>query len=167
MNKYIENQVDVNEEEQELTPEDYLADEEDILASLLDAANDKNQETAIIEVARKGRVYFRFRIRGLTEEEYETCLKKASEYTMNKRTRVRVREDINVSKFHSLLIYTATIDEDRKKIWDNKEAWKQMDVLSAHQLIDKVLLVGEKEKIVEKIEEISGYGVDLEEELKN
>lgn len=159
----------VHEENEELTNEDYLAMENDILRGLLDAARDKDQETVKIEVARNGKVYFGFRVRGLTEEEDEACREQASKYVLNKRTGLKIRDKFNPAKYRSLLIYHATVEEDRKRLWDNQEAWKKLDVVAGWQLIDKVLLAGEKDAILAKIEEISGFKDENEEieDLKN
>lgn len=159
----------VYEERNELTNEDYLAMENDILRGLLDAARDKEKETVKIEVARNGKVYFSFRVRGLTEEEDNACREQASKYVLNKRTGLKIRDEFKLAKYRSLLIYHATVEEDRKRLWDNQEAWEKLNVLSGWQVIDKVLLAGEKDAILAKIEELSGFKDENEEieELKN
>ena len=68
--------------------------------------------------------------------------------------------EINRTLFRSLLIYTATINEDRAKLWDNKAALEAYNILNNPEIIDKVLLAGEKDRIIDIIEEISGYGND-------
>jgi hypothetical protein len=60
------------------------------------------------------------------------------------------------------LIHTATVDEDKAKLWDNKKLWDRLNVLSGIDVIDKVLLPGEKDAVIEKINEISGYAEDEE-----
>lgn len=159
----------VYEEHDELTNEDYLAMESDILRGLLDAARDKDRETVKIEIARNGKVYFSFRVRGLTEEEDNACREQASKYVLNKRTGMKIRDSFNPVKYRSLLIYHATVEEDRKRLWDNQEAWAKLNVLAGWQLIDKVLMAGEKDAILAKIEELSGFKDENEEieELKN
>jgi hypothetical protein len=158
-----------HDEQKELTNEDYLAMENDILRGLIDAARDKDQETVKIEVARNGKVYFSFRVRGLTEEEDNACREQASKYVLNKRTGMKIRDNFNPVKYRSLLIYRATVEEDRKRLWDNQEVWAKLNVLAGWQLIDKVLMAGEKDAILAKIEEISGFKDENEEieELKN
>lgn len=65
------------------------------------------------------------------------------------------------------MIYTATIDEDRAKTWDNKKAQEAFNVLQGVDVIDAVLLSGEKDRIIEVINEISGYDDSLDEIAKN
>lgn len=79
---------------------------------------------------------------------------------------MKVADDVDASAYRSSVIYEATVEEDRKKIWDNKAAWDKLDVLSGYQLIEKVLKGGEKDAVYEKVEEISGYGT-VEEVAKN
>lgn len=148
--------------------DEYLAMEQDILKGLLAAAEEQKTEIVTIEIARKGKVYFRFRIRGLTEKEYNECREKATKYVTNRRLGgLRLPQDTDAAMFRSYLIYKATIEEDREKIWDNKEAWERLGVLSGPELIDKVLMAGEKAMVIDKIDQLSGYEEELEEVAKN
>ena len=76
-------------------------------------------------------------------------------------------ESVEAARYRSQLIYEATVDEDREKIWDNKEAWKKLSVLNGIDLVEVVLKAGEKEAILDKLDEISGYQPSVEEVAKN
>ncbi len=160
-------------DEIELTEEEnkgqLRAYENDILKGLLAAANFKTEEDNIhpVEIARNGVVLFTFRIRPLSEEEYQTCKEKNTKYVRNKQLGIRFPENTDSVRYRSALIYQATIDEDREKTWNNKEAWKALNVLNGIDLIDKILLAGEKDAILEIIDKISGYTVTTEELAKN
>lgn len=160
-------------DEIELTEEEnkgqLRAYENDILKGLLAAANFKTEEDNIhpVEIARNGVVLFTFRIRPLSEEEYQTCKEKNTKYVRNKQLGIRFPENTDSVRYRSALIYQATIDEDREKTWNNKEAWKALNVLNGIDLIDKILLAGEKDAILEIIDKISGYTVTTEELSKN
>lgn len=160
-------------QEIELTPEEnkgqLRANENDILAGLLTAANFKEEESNIhpVEVARGGKVLFSFRIRPLSEEEYQTAKDKNTKYVRNKQLGIRFPEDTNSVRYRSNLIYLATIEEDREKVWNNKDAWKSLNVLNGIDLVDKVLLGGEKDAILEIVDKISGYSVTMEETAGN
>jgi hypothetical protein len=160
-------------EEIELTEEEnkgqLRAYEDDILKGLLAAANFKTEEDNIqtIEIARNGVVLFKFRIRPLTEEEYQACKEKYTKYVRNKQLGIKFPEHTDTVRYRSALIYQATVDEDRAKIWDNKNAWKAINVLNGVDLIDKTLLAGEKDAVLELIDKISGYSVTAEETIKN
>ena len=144
------------EEEKEERKEFYLRNEADILEGLLKTASYKNDETEThrIEIARNGVVTLK-------------CRKAHTKYKKNRQAGgVKVADDVDASAYRSSVIYEATVEEDRKKIWDNKAAWDKLDVLSGYQLIEKVLKGGEKDAVYEKVEEISGYGT-VEEVAKN
>ena len=144
----------------------------DLLKGLVEAAKFQNTEFKNIEIVRGGVTYFSFRIRPLTEREYEQCKKKATKYVRNKQLGIKMPEDTNAVKYRSELIYCATTDEDKKKTWDNKQLWRALedigkDILTGTDVIDAVLMPGEKAAIVDKIDALSGYNGDFEEVAKN
>ena len=160
-------------EEIELTEEENKGQlrtyENDILKGLLAAANYETEEENIhpIEIARNGVVLFTFHIRPLSEEEYQKCKDKNTKYVRNKQLGIKFPENTDSVRYRSALIYQATTKEDREKIWDNKEAWKALNVLTGIDLIEKTLLAGEKDAILEKVDKISGYTSTTEEVAKN
>lgn len=154
--------------EEKLNKDELLAVEEDVLRGLLGAYEDQKEDTVTIEVARKGKVFFKFDIHGLTEKQYNDLQDQATKFRKARNLGgVKVAEETNITKFRSLLIYHATVTEDRKKLWDNKEAWNALGVLNGPDLIDKVLKAGEKKAIIDKIDEISGYNDETDEIIKN
>lgn len=152
-----------------LDKQQILMSENDILQGLIALGNERDNEENYkpIEIRRNGKLLLAFKVRPLTEEENNICWRSATKYAPSKPGQPKVAIETNATKYRSHLIYTATIDDDRKKIWDNKEAQKQLNVLQATDLIDRVLLAGEKSRIVEIIDEISGFGEDIEELAKN
>ena len=58
-------------------------------------------------------------------------------------------------------------DEDKKRLWNNKEVWNKLNVASGIDAVGEILKYGEKIKIGEVIEEISGYDDKLDEIIKN
>lgn len=161
-------------EDAELTPEEEQGQirtfEGDILRGLLAAADFADEDSTVeIEIARKGVVYFKFRIRPLSEDEYNSCKKKNTKYVRNRQLGIKFPEDTDATRYRSQLIYEATVAEDRAKVWDNKDAWKapQINVTNGIDMIDKVLLAGEKDAVLTKLDLISGYDSTLEEVAKN
>lgn len=150
--------------------------EEDFLQGLIDAAcyaDDENQ-TKVIEIIRPGkkkgekRVMFRFSVKPLSEREYNECKKKHTKYVRNRSLGVKMPEDTDNVKYRAAIIYKATVPEDRKKLWDNKAAWealrdKGMQILSGLDMVEYCLLAGEKDRVIDVIDSISGYGDNLEE----
>lgn len=143
--------------------------ENDILAGLLEAAGYKtnNEEMVKIQIKRNGLIVLEFRIRPLSEEEYQACKRRHTNYKKNRQLGTRVAESVDAAKYRSDLIYEATVQEDREKIWCNKEAWNRLSVLNPIDLIEVVLKAGEKDAILEKLDEISGYQPSVEEVAKN
>ena len=86
---------------------------------------------------------------------------------------MKMPEDTDSVKYRDMLIYEATIPEDREKLWDNKKVWDAMrnnglQIMNGLDVIEYSLIAGEKEKIVEQIDRISGFEDDsLEEVTKN
>ncbi|RKJ46563.1 hypothetical protein D7X98_04210 [bacterium 1XD8-76] len=158
-----------NEEE---TKEMIRANEEDFIQGLIDAANYASDETQRIDIIRDGRLFFSFHIRPLGSEEYEKCRKKHTKYVRNKQLGMRVPDETNRVKYQSAVIYEATIEEDKAKLWDNRKIWEALNakkdrIMNGLDVIEYSLKAGEKERIIEKIDEISGYDNNLEEVAKN
>ena len=71
-------------------------------------------------------------------------------------------ESVDAARYRAQLIYEATVEEDRDKIWDNRDAWKNLNVLNGIDLVEVVLKSGEKDEILSKLDEISGYQPTME-----
>lgn len=165
------------EEEKEIQKSNILENEEDILSAVLNAANAKDDEDNYeeIQIKRKGISCFKFRIRPITGDELKSCDKKAAIYDKKGgygRGKVPIGRDD--SKYNSYIIYTGTIDEDRSKIWNNRKIKESLHAMEVCDVIEKVLLAGEKTRIVDRILTISGYSDDdesgeesIEETVKN
>ncbi len=162
-------EIELNEEETKTQMRLY---EEDFIQGLIDAAAYVEEEIQQIEIARGGRVYFAFKIRPLSEEEYDRCKKKYTKYVRNKQFGMKLPEETNSVKYRDALIYTATLEEDRKKLWDNKTVWetlreKGLQIMNGLDVIEYCLKAGEKEKVLDCIDTLSGYEENLEEVAKN
>lgn len=146
--------------------------EEDFIQGLIDAAGYAQNDTQRIEIVREGKLYFAFTIRPLSEDEYDRCKKKWTKYVRNKQFGMKLPEETNSVKYRDALIYTATIKEDQDKLWDNKRIWealrdKGLQILSGLDVIEYCLKAGEKDKVLECIDALSGYENNLEEVAKN
>lgn len=154
---------------EEMTKETIRMNENDILASLIAAASYKYDEADAVEIKikRRGKDVISFRVRPLSDEEYQTCKKNNTTYKKNKQFGTKVAESVNVAAYHSDIIYAATVEADREKIWNNKAAWNKLGIATGRDLIDVVLMAGEKDAVLDKIEEISGFQPTVEETVKN
>lgn len=149
------------------------ANEEDFIKGLIEAAEFASEETQRIEIIREGRLYFAFNIRPLSSEEYEKCRKKHTKYVRNKQLGMKMPEDTNRVKYQSAIIYEATVEEDKEKLWDNRKVWTALNakkdrIMNGLDVIECSLKAGEKDKILEAIDKLSGYdSTNLEEVAKN
>lgn len=173
-NKVEENEISVQEVEldKEEIKNQIRIHEEDFIKGLIDAAGYTEEDTQHIEIARGGKVYFAFDIRPLSEEEYDRCKKKHTKYVRNKQFGMKLPEETNSVKYRDALIYTATIESDRAKLWDNKKVWeslrdKGLQIMNGLDVIEYCLKAGEKDKVLECIDTLSGYDTNLEEVAKN
>lgn len=159
-----------------LAMEDNMTEQEelDYVAGFLKAAEMLKEETTKIEIRRKGQLLFTFKIHALSEQEMSRAQKMATTYTKNKNKKLPdVKKDFDKALGTSCLIYLATVDEDRQRLWDNvqlKNALMSAGILSkdfvgmGYDLIDKVLSPGEKNMVIEEIDKLCGYSEDEDEE---
>lgn len=154
---------------EEATQEEILMNENQILQGLIEAGTEKDSEDSYekIQIRRNGILKFEFRIRPVSEKESMKCRERATKYAPRKRGQPRTEIETDQSLMRSWLIYTATVDEDRKKTWDNQKAKDAFNIIQGVEMIDAVLLSGEKDLIIDRINDISGYGEDMEVSAKN
>lgn len=147
----------LNEEKREAL----LQGEQNILQAVLGAAQDMQDTEIEVEIIRGKKFFFGFHIKALTHTAYEEAREKATKYKIDKRGR-KVIDDYSMENAQARLIYAATSKVDREKIWDNKELWAKLNVLTAHQVIPKVLLPGEMTAVVESIDDLSGFSLNAD-----
>lgn len=172
----VEKNTDEVVEEREFTKEEtknqMRVHEEDFIQGLIDAAEFATEETQRIEIVREGKLYFAFTIRPLSAEEYDRCRKKHTKYVRNKQLGMKMPEDTDRVKYQSALIYQATVDADKEKLWDNRRVWnalneKEDHIMNGLDVIECTLKAGEKDRILEAIDKLSGFDENLEEVAKN
>lgn len=154
---------------QEEINEEIAFNEDDLLRALTDS-NIHEELTKTIEINFGSKFKFSFRIRPVSEKEWDKCRERHTKYQKNRRLGgMRLPESTDTTGYHSELIYTATVKEDREKLWDNKRLWKAANALTGTDMVDKLIpFAGKKQAIIEQIEEISGYGDDdYDETVKN
>lgn len=150
-----------------------LQNEESLLQGLLAAADYSATEERYLEITRGGKTYFGFSIHPLSEDEYAQIRKKYTSYAKNKRLGTRVAEEIDMAKMRCSLIYNATVERDQEKVWNNKALWEGLrkqghNIVNALDVVEALLLAGEKDQIVNQIDKLSGYSEeDMFETAKN
>jgi len=143
------------------------AHEEDFIQGLIDAAGYRENETQRIEIIRGGKLYFAFTIRPLSSEEYEKCRKKHTRFVRNKQLGMKLPEETDRTKYNSAVIYEATVEEDRRSLWDNRKVWnalidRDFQILSGLDVIEYTMMAGEKDMVLEAIDRLSGFGDSME-----
>lgn len=143
----------------------------DELERLLTAAAFKDDEVnwERIAIRRNGRKLLEFRIRPLDEIELAELRRECTRYAPNPAGREypRIEGEVNLVRLRSLKIYSATVASDRARLWDDARAWQKLGVMRGEDVIDCVLMAGEKDAVIERIDAISGYGAQLVETSKN
>ena len=172
-NEIVESQVEEREFSKEETTNQMRIFEDDFVNGLIEAADFRTEDTKKIQIVRNNKVYFEFEIRALSEEDYNRCKQKHTKYVRNKQLGIKLPEDTNTVKYRCALIYLSTLEKDRETLWDNKKVWnalnnKGLQIMNGLDVIENVLKSGEKERIIDEIDKLSGYeDSNLEEIIKN
>ena len=160
------------------TKEEVLMNEDELLLGLLSAAQEIEETTKTIRIERNGKLHFQFKIRPISDEEIQKCMKACTKYYKNPagKNLPKIEGETDWVAYKAKKIYAATVDSDKAKLWDNpkiKDALMQklgIDTLLPEDVINASLLPGEKNRISEIIDELSGYSneeVTEEEYAKN
>ena len=102
-------------------------DEKSLVKALLEAADYKTgNEDSIKKIFVKkqsGETLFSFRIRGLSQSEIQAAAKKATKQIPNPAgpKYPKISGERSTTEYHNNLIYTATVDEDKQRIWGNND----------------------------------------------
>ena len=136
--------------------------EKNIVEALLGAAAFRTeQKLCEIKIVRDERDMFSFKIHGLTEDEFTKCRRQST------KNRGRRDEETNWTRYAAQVIYEATVADDKQRIWQNHEVWDALNVASGVDVVNAVLTPAEKTKILEAVENISGFDDNLDGLIKN
>ena len=154
----------VENEEKVVTGLETASDKEnaeyDLVKSLLEAANYENDPDLVttIDLCRNGKFLFSFSIHPIGDEEVKALRKRATSYMPNPANKKlpKIEKDFDDGLFNSLIIYAATVEEDKQKIWGNPAIMQKFNLVNPYDSINKLLTVGEKADISSKVVSISG-----------
>lgn len=114
----------------------------DLTTALLKAAEFKVSEDLITEVKikRGGEYLFSVHLHPISDSDRRKAAKQATKYISNPNGKKlpKIEGDFDAAKFNSLLIYMATIPEDQKKIWANKEIKEKYDLIQCKICNDRI-----------------------------
>lgn len=173
-------------ENEEMKPTGLPSDEvvamtqEELINGLLAAADYETNEDdmKLIVIERNGVKYFEFKVHALSETELMRIRKQCTKYFNNPGGKhlPKIEGDLDIVKFRNMKIYAATADDDKAKLWDNPQVKaglkaKGKDIILNHEIVEAVLMPGEKLWIANIIDDISGYNdkdtIEVEEYAKN
>ena len=138
--------------------------ENGLVGALMEAASylDGADKRRLITIKRYDRVLFKFTIEPITEDVWQKCRRQ------NLMNRGKATEELNNSRFLAQAIYEATVDEDKQRLWQNRDVWQKLNVASGVDVVNLVLTPAEKTAIANKLSEISGFDDDgLDDLIKN
>ena len=161
-----------NKEERDITGLDQATDrkeaEYDLVKALLEASEFKTDEDAVqeVEIKRGGKYLFTVHLHPINEPDATMARKKSTVYMPNPNGKKLppIEKERNTAKFNSWLIYLATTEEDQEKIWGNRAIMEKFNLAQPYESIDCLLTLGEKQKLVELVMDLSGLS-DNEEEI--
>ncbi|GIP54427.1 phage tail assembly chaperone [Paenibacillus vini] len=145
--------------------------EQDILDGLFETAANLPEEAVFI-----GRLSLRITLRGLTSSKVDSIRERC---TVRKTTKGQVSEKIDSELFNAALIKEATAAlEVVKKLeqggeqsvklsgWGDDRLISRLKLSGGEEAVRRLLLAGELDAVGDKVLEISGFGVDID-DVKN
>lgn len=141
----------------------------DLIERLFMAAGYKEAPDSIqpIDITRNGTYLFTLHIHPIGDDDVAKANKEAAIMVKNPNGKhlPKIQAGSDKSKYKSWLIYLATTEADQKQIWGNPVLMQKLGIYQPWESIDKMLTLGDKSKLVEKIAEISGLEDDEEDEM--
>ena len=118
-----------------------------------------------VEIKRGGKYLFTVHLHPISEPDATMARKKSTVYMPNPNGKKLppIEKERNTAKFNSWLIYLATTEEDQEKIWGNRAIMEKFNLAQPYESIDFLLTLGEKQKLVELVMDLSGLSDDEEE----
>lgn len=134
-------------------------EEFDLISGFMKASELITENTKKVEIRDNGELLFAFRIHAVTAEDIKVAKKKATTFMPNpvNKKLPPIEKDVDKVTYQSFLIYLATVEEDKTKIWENPALMSKFGVMEGYELIDKVIPSGKKQQILTAIDILSGY----------
>lgn len=136
--------------------------EEQILDVLFEAADKLPEETVVIR-----RLDLRMTLRGLTSSKVDGIRERCM---VRKTIKGRTEEKVDSETFNALLISEATAKLEVKGLelngWGDPRITSRLKLSGGEQAVRRMLLAGELDAVGDKVLELSGFGVELD-DVKN
>ncbi|AWB46972.1 hypothetical protein DCC85_14535 [Paenibacillus sp. CAA11] len=136
--------------------------EEQILDGLFEAADKLPEEAVYIQ-----RLDLRMILRGLTSSRVDSIRERC---TVRRTIKGRTEEKVDTEVFNALLISESTVRLEVKGLeltgWGDSRITSRLKLSGGEQAVRRMLLAGELDAVGDKVLELSGFGVDID-DLKN
>lgn len=136
--------------------------EQQILDSLFETATNLPEETVFIK-----RLDMRVFLQGLTTSKVDSIRERC---TIRKTVKGQTTEKVDTEQFNAALIKEATTSLEVKGLklngWGDERLTSRLKLSGGEEVIRRMLLAGELDAVGDKVLEISGFGVDIE-DVKN
>lgn len=143
--------------------------EYNLVESLLAAADYREDKDIVttVDIKRAGKFFFKVDIHPLGDQEVKAARKRATVYMKNPQNKKLppIEKEFKSGLFNALIIYAATTEEDKARIWGNKTIMDKFNLVEPHESIDVLLTVGEKAWLSDLVVEISGMNAEESEEV--
>ena len=155
----------ITEEEREERRKILLANEDDMITNILRENTPEEETRAEITVPRGGKPYIIFTVHSLSSRMLDDIRRKYTKYEKSKNRGVRVANDVDSPSYRASLIYNSTIDEDKRKLWDNDRLKQGLtrqgkSIINALDVINTVLRPGEIDYIISILDQVNGFDTD-------
>lgn len=142
--------------------ESEILNEEQILDGLFEAADKLPEEAVLIQ-----RLGLRMTLRGLTSSRVDSIRERC---TIRRTVKGQREEKVDTEVFNALLISEATVSLDVKGLklsgWGDERITSRLKLSGGEQAVRRMLLAGELDAVGDKVLELSGFGVDID-DIKN
>ncbi|GIO33260.1 hypothetical protein J2TS6_44010 [Paenibacillus albilobatus] len=136
--------------------------EQQILDCLFETATNLPEEAVFIK-----RLDMRVFLQGLTTSKVDAIRERC---TIRKTVKGQTTEKVDTEQFNAALIKEATTSLEVKGLklngWGDERLTSRLKLSGGEEVIRRMLLAGELDAVGDKVLEISGFGVDIE-DVKN
>lgn len=176
-----------------ISDEGYRTAERDLLGILTGHAKRNESDSKVIQIGLDPLPHlagsdddqrFWFRVRMIDENDDDKARETATTYKKNRRLGgLKQQDDFDPVKYRSMLIVDATVEflepkgfdaqgdptgfeAAEENMWKSKRVREALGVAENWQIVDKVMKPGDKERVIGKIEELAGFGLDVRDTVK-
>ena len=127
------------------------------MGRLADFLCEHTVENITDEVVISNRIPFKFKIRAINSEEFNSYRKLATSFDVKRK-----KASFDSKKLNEQIIINHTVDPDFR----NAEDIKRVGCTTPEQYMNKVLLAGEAEELSQQIQSLSGFDLDINEAVE-